>query len=162
MSDEQRALLWVVNELLSRFGNTFSIADNGYTFELLALPGAETASQAVACYVENAGGASEGCNWHPHIEALERGEADVHEALACWMKTPFWHLDHTFSQIQGHSPLADLVVECLHKLGVTHCWRVGISKPEGEFLKPFYECSWDDFLLQTPDGFLFLHLGVSD
>ncbi|RYX85446.1 hypothetical protein EON83_05625 [bacterium] len=161
MSEEKRTLLWVTNELLNRFTDIFWIAGNDYTFKLLSLPSVENASHAVANYVEKVSGANERCNWQTQITILKHGERELNEALQCWLKAPFWHLDHTFSQVQSNSPLADLVLDCLNRMGVVHCWRVCISKPEGEYLIPHYESSWDDFLIQTPEGFLFLHLGVS-
>ena len=155
-------LLWAANEFLKRFSDNFNVTHSKYSFEIHRLPASESAPQAIAHYVDYVAKTRGECNWQTRVQHLSKDAGEMHHALVCWLKYPLWHLDRSFSQIQPDAPLAGFVMECFNRVGIVRSWRVGIFKPEGEFMKPFYESAWDDFLIQTPDGFLFLHLGVSD
>ncbi|MCA9639990.1 MAG: hypothetical protein H6718_02505 [Polyangiaceae bacterium] len=112
-------------------------ADEGYVFELFALPAEGTVEDALARYTA-------GTNWQ--VSVSDATWSEVEAALGLWF---------------GETAEASEVLSALFA-SATKVRRLEISAPPGEWLKPWYEASWDDFILASPKGRVLLHLGVSD
>ncbi len=136
------AQLRSLQERLALFAEARADVNEAYTFEIDQLASHGEPAAAIDAFVRRDGS----CNWT--IELENSDHAALATALSSWVPPNPGEIRRALEGLLGGSDFA-----------VT---RVLISSPSGTWMEPWYEAAWDDFVLSSPRGRFFLHLGLSD
>ena len=149
-----------VNALLAQVAQLCEAPDSAFTFELAELPREESIELSLAPRFA-------GVHWktkQPYsisdwdLKAEPRGD-DLFGILGPVLGSWLFGMPSSLSHIQEHVRTAIVGQLCDHISGI-----VGHCSVHEIFVTPpvWYETSWQDFVLLSPERLWFLHFGVTD
>ena len=135
---------------LEAFALASMAANESYGFRFESLDSDVALHESVRHYLDlEAGVAPDSLQITPISEI----EAELRVALNNWLFV--WPTHPATQDKPNQKMIVDDLIEAITRLAPV-CCRVHFSPVK------WYECAWDDFVLQGTDGAYFLHLGLSD
>jgi len=157
MSNKSALLYGKIIGILESYANFVSETNAAHTFlfEVVAKP--DSLEEALKTYYEN---------WEQEdapylLEEIANPKEALHEKLESWLfpypNDPSRRRNYMFDLPEDrHSYLVEIVEFMFQVAKPARVWKVDL-RPIG-----WYECAWDDFVLESDKLIFVLHLGVSD
>lgn len=157
LSNSDALLYGKINGILEAFSFFVQAANAGHTFEFKSVEKPRSLEEALKKYYQD----WEQENAPYSLVELSNPKGDLQQLLDQWLFSYVVYHSESCDYQQNYPHWRDLYVAQLAELMLqvakpSQVWKVGLE-PLG-----FYECTWDDYVLEGPEHIFVLHLGVSD